>query len=275
MIVGPTQPVELRRMRPAAAGRPPLRVLMLHGLASGASVWEPFAERAPEECELWAAELPWRGSGVPGWAECPAADWIEQAVAAVPGGPQVVLAHSFGAGALLAWLDRARPAAAGLRGVVLVSPFYRAEAGDFSWETISYYLNDFYRILDDGLRVSSAGRVGPEVRHGMALKVQDRIGPYGWVRFFDTYLGTPRLRTDRMRMPFLIVGGEKDFAAFPADSEALGAALPAAEVTILPGAGHFSMVEQADEFAAAAHDFLHSVSVRPRPGDPGTSMEHT
>ncbi|MEK8171056.1 hypothetical protein NKH77_20470 [Streptomyces sp. M19] len=49
----------------------------------------------------------------------------------------------------------------------------------------------------------------------MALKIRDRIGPYGFQRFFGTYLATPRLRLDRLRMPCLVLGGAEDRAAFP------------------------------------------------------------
>lgn len=248
-------PVVVRQVR-AALGRVerPIRVLLLHGLASSGASWDAFAPLAADHCELWVAELPWRGEGVPGWAERDdVGGWAADALAGVPGGADVVVAHSFGANVLLAHLVEvaAKPSA-----VVFVSPFYRPSTADFDWAAIDYYLNDFHRILADGIRVRSGGRLDPDRQETMALKVRERVGAYGWVRFFDTYLRTPRLPLDRIGVPCLVVAGEKDFAAYPADAMALAAALPDARVHVVAGCGHFVMAEQAEGFAALVNQFL-------------------
>ncbi|WKX70528.1 alpha/beta fold hydrolase [Streptomyces sp. XD-27] len=264
----PAQPVVVRRARAARTEGIPLRVLLLHGLAGSAAVWEPFAERADPVCELWTAELPWRGYGVRGWADRPVEDWVEQAVARLPHAPDVVIGHSFGGNAALAWLSRRDPADSGVpRGAVLVSPFYRPRQEHFDWDAIAYYLNRFQDVIADGLRVSSRGRLAPAVQEEMARVLRDRIGPYGWMRFFDTYLDTPRLPVERLLLPFLILGGETDIAAFPRDARTLAGALPDATARILPDVGHFTMVERAAEFADAVNGFLRTLSpARPAPG---------
>lgn len=249
-------PVVVRCLRGAQAAEP-LQVLLLHGLASSGAMWDEFAPRADGDCELWVADLPWRGEGVTGWGEQEdVARWVTEALAAVPGGADVVVAHSFAANVLLAHLDSGGNQ---LRAIVLVSPFYRPAADDFDWSTIAYYLNDFDRILGEGIRVRSGRRLDPERQRDMALRVRDRIGPYGWIRFFDTYLRTPRLRMDRITVPCLVIGGEEDFASFPSDSRALAAALPDARVHVLSGCGHFAMAERADEFTALVNAFLNTV----------------
>lgn len=241
-------------------------MLFLHGLAGGGNVWDAYLERtAGADQENWIAELPWRATESPDWTARSPAHWIRRALDQVPDGPDVVVAHSFGANALLSLLADPAGPPRGVRmprAVVLVSPFYRAHAEAFDWDSISYYLNRFDAILADGLRVRSGGRLPDELRRGMALKVRDRIGPYGWMSFFDTYLRTPQLRCDRLDVPVLIVGGGRDFAAFPRDSHALGDALPHATVHILPESGHFAMAEQAPEFAALTREFIDTV-VRP------------
>lgn len=272
-------PVSVSLRRPGR-GSDPLRVLFLHGLAGGGNVWDDYLARAADRGHaLWTAELPWRSDEVEDWAVHSPAHWTARAMAQVPGGPDVVVAHSFGAGALLALLDGQGVEPDGLapdgvdaftwhrlRGVVLVSPFYRPRAEQFDWDALAYYVNGFGRILEDGLRVRSGGRITGELRRDMALKVRERVGPYGWTSFFDTYLRTPYLRTERLTGPCLVIGGESDFAAFPAESEALGAALPDAAVKILGDCGHFAMVEQADVFADLTDSFLDSAASRPRPG---------
>ncbi|GGQ06423.1 alpha/beta fold hydrolase [Streptosporangium pseudovulgare] len=253
------EPVIVRRARPAGdpAEHRPVRVLLMHGLASSGTSWERFVRLASGDCELWVAELPWRGGGVPGWAERDdVGRWAAEAMARVPGGADVVVAHSFGANTLLAHLA----ATADLpRAVVLVSPFYRPSADDFDWAAIDYYLNEFHRILADGIRVRSGGRLEPRLQTDMALKVRERVGPYGWVRFFDTYLRTPHLPLAGIDVPCLVVAGETDFAAFPADAIALAGALPDARAHVVAGCGHFVMAERAEEFAALVDGFLRDI----------------
>jgi pimeloyl-ACP methyl ester carboxylesterase len=92
----------------------------------------------------------------------------------------------------------------------------------------------------------------------MALRVRDRVGPYGWVRFFETYLRTPQLRTARMPR-CLVVAGERDVAAFPSDAVALAAVLPDSRIHVLAGCGHFAMVERPTELAALIDHFVEEV----------------
>lgn len=74
-------------------------------------------------------------------------------------------------------------------------------------------------------------------------------------------------------MPALVIGGEQDFTAVPAESRALTDALPDARCRFIPGAGHFPMVEQADVFAAEIGDFLGSIGLtEPVALDP--SLDH-
>jgi pimeloyl-ACP methyl ester carboxylesterase len=252
--------VAVRLIRPAPRPDSP-RVLLMHGLASSGSVWQGFAEDGAPGFALWAAELPWRAEGSASWAwRADAGSWAAQALAAVPGGADIIIAHSFAATALLSRLALAGAQGTTARGIVLVSPFYRSRAENFDWAAISYYLNDFHQILAEGIRVRSGGRLDPDVQHHMALRVQDRIGPYGWIRFFETYLSTPHLRLDHIAVPCLIIGGEDDFAAFPADAGALAAALPRAQAYILPGCGHFPMTTQAEAFGALVNDFLGTIT---------------
>ncbi|MEU5030375.1 alpha/beta fold hydrolase [Streptomyces milbemycinicus] len=260
--------VEVRLVRPAAPDAAPTRILLLHGLAGGAAVWDGFSGLVDPAWEVWAADLPWSGFSRPGWPDRPVTHWVAEAVARVPGGPDVIAGHSFGAAALLSWLAEADAEGQAPAGVILVSPFYRARKHDFDWATLSFYVNNFDQILEDGLRVSAGDRLSPDVRRQMALKVREHVGPYGWMRFFETYLATPRLPVERLRTPFLIVSGERDAAAPPAEAIGLAKALPDADVRVLTDVGHFPMIEGADEFSEAVNGFLRTIAARhPRPGE--------
>ncbi|AVT29693.1 alpha/beta hydrolase [Plantactinospora sp. BC1] len=274
--------VPVRCRRPGAGTRP-VRTLLLHGLGSSRAIWDRFESRAPAWLELWDAELPWASAGDTGWSHrADATGAAAQALAAVPGGADLVVAHSFAANTLLELLGRAgrvggpaepetirpamamAPTVAGAmplpRAVVLVSPFYRPAADDFDWAAIDFYLNHFHRILEEGIRVSAPAGLPAEVRVAMGERVRERIGPYGWMRFFDAYLRTPFLPVADLALPLLVISGDGDFAARPGDGRALADAAPAGRYALLADCGHFAMAEHPDRFAALVADFAHPLS---------------
>jgi len=270
-------PVIVRRGgagRPATGDRPD--VLLLHGLANSGSVWDacvPQAER--QGARLWVAELPWRGDCVAEWsARGDVVPHVGDALRAVPGGADVVVAHSMGAVTLLEYLSRRLAAGAdpfaehGIRALVLVSPFYRRATEEFSWQSMASSVDGFARITTEGIRVHSGRRLSAEAQRALGERVRDRVGAYGWMRFFETYLATPRLHTALMTVPCLVLAGEHDFAAPPAEGRALAADLPLGEFHLLPECGHFLMIEQADRFAAAIGQFVRRTlpAARPRGG---------
>ncbi|MCB5181530.1 alpha/beta fold hydrolase [Streptomyces antimicrobicus] len=241
------------------------RLLLLHGLAANDSVWERVLPELSTWGQVWTARLPWRTETIADWSEQPnLRGWLGKALEAVPGGAEVVVAHSMAANVLLDLLDQKNRGGVdslrqyGIRGLVLVSPFYRGKAEEFDWDTISYYLNDFHLIMEEGIRAHSGGRVPDDVQQAMGERVRDRVGPHGWLRFFDLYLRTPALQTGRITAPALVLAGENDFAARPEEAVALAKALPDAACHVLPGSGHFPMLDTAGEFAAAVSSFVHS-----------------
>ncbi|MEU9574430.1 alpha/beta fold hydrolase [Streptomyces massasporeus] len=255
-------------LRPVAVEQrtdgPGPRVLLLHGLAANDSVWEHTLPLLPDACQVWTARLPWRTETIADWGHEPnLRGRLAQALSAVPGGVEVVVAHSMAANVLLDLLDQKQRGGVdatrrlGIRALVLVSPFYRAGADEFDWNTISYYLNDFHLIMEEGIRVHSGGRLPADVQRAMGARVRDRVGPYGWLRFFELYLRTPALDTGRITVPTLVIGGQTDFAARAEESRALAGALPDATVRVLP-CGHFPMLEAAEEFAAEVSSFVHA-----------------
>lgn len=263
---GSAAPVEVRRYGAAAPGAP--KVLFLHGLAGNDTMWQQAADVLGRDQEVWLGQLPWRGKGLADWGHEPdLGSWVEQALLAVPGRPDVVVAHSMTSNVLLELLDRTSRAGVdpfarfGIRALVLVAPFYRARPDAFDWATISYYLNDFHLILREGIHAQSRGRISAETEIAMAERVREWIGPAGWVRFFDLYLRTPDLQTARITTPCLVLGGEADIAAPPDNATALAGALPDARLRILTGSGHFPMVDEPQLFGAELRTFFDSVLV--------------
>ncbi|MFQ6854618.1 alpha/beta hydrolase [Streptomyces sp. 35M1] len=246
------------RLRRPATHDDPLRVLLLHGLGGRPSVWDPFAARADGRLELWDVELPWRAmADSEGWGSLPQP--AQSLVELLQEPYDAVVAHSYAANLLT------EAGAAGLvapRPTVLVSPFYRSSPRDFDWSVISYYLNDFHRVFEEALEVGETKRFAKTHRDWMALRLRDQIGPYGWMRFFESYLRTPFLDLAAVRSPLLVLSGEKDIAARAEDGRALAAAVPGARFELLKGCRHFPMVEYPDRVTRFVHDFL---AVGPRP----------
>ncbi len=86
--------------------------------------------------------------------------------------------------------------------------------------------------------------------------MRDQVGPYGWTRWFQTYLRTPFLDLSRVDAPVLVVSGVDDIAARPDDGRALAKALPRGRFEPLDGCGHFPMIEQPDRLAALVRDVV-------------------
>jgi pimeloyl-ACP methyl ester carboxylesterase len=238
------------------------RVLLLHGLGGSAAAWSGFAAYADPRLDLWEAELPWGAFADPAWSRNPDLPAIVRAAAdAVPGGVDVIVAHSFAANLVLEQIaagDLAAP-----RALVLIAPFYRADPDDFAWDTIEAYLHGLLGILDEGLRVSAFADLDPEVRTAMAARVRDRIGPYGWMRFFDAYLRTPMVDLTRVDLPVLVIGGVDDVAAAPADATAVTKGLPRAHLELFAECGHFPMIQRPELTATEVRRFLAAESLLP------------
>lgn len=248
--------VLLPRTGLGAPGTP--RLLLLHGMANSGTAWNRLVERAGEDLTLWSAELPWRDEGVGDWAhDRDPQRWVAEAItrATAEAGPfDGIVAHSFSASLLLRVL--AEGSAPRPKKVVLVSPFHKCAPEDFDWELVSGLARTFVEAMLEGIRVVAAGRGNPDLYEAMAVRVCERIGPYGWARFLDTYLTSPWVDLSKVDLPCLVLAGADDGVAPPGDAVDLAAALPSARLRLLPGTGHFPMVESTDDFFTRVTEFF-------------------
>lgn len=262
----------LLRQRTISDGAGP-RVLLLHGMADSSTVWERLFVLAPQHAELrraeiHTAELPWRGTGPPDWAHrIESASWLTETLdelADTVGPVDVVVAHSFSAMLLL---DLACGASAHtghrLKGMVLVSPFFRPRPEDFDWDTMTGLPEQFIRTMEEGIRVAAGPRSKPELHRALAERLCETIGPYGWSRFFQLYLRTPWLRTTEVRTPVLVISGTEDRIAVTEEAQDLVARMPGAALHTIEETGHFPMAEQPARFADALGGFLRRIPAAP------------
>lgn len=63
-----------------------------------------------------------------------------------------------------------------------------------------------------------------------------------------------------LRLPALVIVGEEDATLPPRRSRAIAAAIPGAELVVIPEAGHLTALEQPGAVTAAMRDFLHRVA---------------
>ncbi|MEV4319173.1 alpha/beta hydrolase [Actinocrispum sp. NPDC049592] len=241
----------VRCVRRARTGESP-RLLLMHGLGGRRGAWDRFVEEMTAPFDLWDVELPWHGMSTGEWGR--GGDPVRVLADLLAGERfDVLVAHSYTANLLTeayaTGLVRPRPS-------VLIGPCYRPSADDFDWQTISYYLNDFHKTFVEALRVGQTNRYSEAHRDWMALRMRDQVGPYGWMRFFETYLRSPFLDLTGVAAPVLVLTGEADIAGRPADGQALAEALPDGRFTLLPGCGHFPMLEQPQRTARIIGEFL-------------------
>jgi pimeloyl-ACP methyl ester carboxylesterase len=80
------------------------------------------------------------------------------------------------------------------------------------------------------------------------------LAHYGW----RPYLHNPGLRRwlHRVNLPTLVLWGEQDRFAKPDYARSLASALPAAELTLIKGAGHYPEIEQSDAVIRAIDAFV-------------------
>ncbi|MDG4810809.1 alpha/beta hydrolase [Micromonospora sp. WMMD1120] len=237
------------------------RMLLLHGLANNSGVWSRLvAQDRGLLGEIWTADLPWRSDGPPDWGHSlDLLSPVREALTAVPGGFDVVVAHSFTSNVVLRLLteDAGRDLREQIRGLVLVAPFYRGAPAEFRGDTVPALYDDFVRVMREGIAVQARPGTAPDMVHAMAERVCDQVGPYGWLRVSDTYLRTPWLRLDGLGMPVLVVAGGRDHSA--PESERLAGALPSGSLAVSARCGHFPMLEDVDWFAGVLRSHLMSV----------------
>jgi pimeloyl-ACP methyl ester carboxylesterase len=229
----------------------------LHGLGCRTTIWDRFAEHAGGALELWDVELPWHGADDTAWSH--REDSVQLLVDAVPAGFDALIAHSFSANLVVEAFATRRIRAC---PTVLANAFYRPSARDFTWATIARYLNDFHLIFAEALRDGDTAHLSEKHRRWMSESLRDQIGPYGWTRFFESYLRSPQLDLTTVPAPILVLTGEHDIATRVPDGRALAAGLPHGRFEAIAECGHFPMLQQPERFAGSVTSFFETTATR-------------
>lgn len=261
--------------RAATAGRPPasaavpvhvlrpgvpggLRVVLAHGLEDGWAGWRPLAERLDPDWRVLALDLPWRAGSDYRWRQAATpSGWLGAGLEDLGEPVDAVLAHSFGANALLdlACARDPRPAPR----AVLVCPLYRPVDTPVTWRMLDRSRQNFVAHIHEGVRVRLGRRAAamePDVLAAMMAKTLDRVGPIGLLTVFDQFVSSTALALDAVEQEALVLAGTADPTLPPEAARALADALPRSVLRVNDGFDHFCHIRRPDMVAAQVDDFL-------------------
>lgn len=233
------------------------QLVAIHGMVESPDIWRGIIEKiAPEFRRGYEISMPWHCDEGYYWGlEAKPGEWLEPVFTALPPGPKVVLAHSFGANALLDVLQR-QPGS-DIEAMVLLSPYYKPSYEDFTWDMFRRFVGEFEAFVAASIRIRpGAERISAASLTMLIDKVKEKYGSYSWVEFYELYARTPGLKFDALKMPTLVLGGDRDLSILPDDLNALAKRLNHARFEILRNCGHFGMVEQPEGITAVIHKFI-------------------
>lgn len=246
------------RIRPVADGGPdaPL-VVLAHGLEDQWTGWLPLAAHLDPSWRVVALDLPWRSGNDYRWRHRSAADWLGDALDLLDARPDVLVAHSLGANAVLQLLcagdTRPGPVAA------LVCPMYRPPRQPVTWKMFDRARTTFVAHIHEGVRARLGARVtgmDPAVLETMMSLALDRVGPEGFVTVFQQFISSAELTLGEVRVPTLLVAGGADPTLSPDAALALADAMPGGRALVTDAYDHFCHVRDPVGVAAQITTFV-------------------
>ncbi|MBM0236883.1 alpha/beta hydrolase [Micromonospora sp. ATA32] len=254
----------------AGAADGPL-VAFAHGLEDSWESWLPLAQRLRPGCRAVAFDLPWRPGNDYRWRRRPSAAWLGAELDLLERRPDLMVAHSYGANALLEMLCAQDPRLPDR--VVLICPLYRPPDVGVTWSVFERARRAFERHIHDSLR----SRLGPrlalldsDVVDLMIAKAVDRIGPSGFLAVFDQFSSSASLALSQIRAQVLVLAGGADPTLSPAAASTLAGGITGARLTVDDDFDHFCYVRRPGEVAATVHAFADSTFV-PTPYEKGAA----
>jgi pimeloyl-ACP methyl ester carboxylesterase len=243
----------MHELATGAPDRPP--VLFVHGLEDSWESWLPLARRLDLPERLVAVDLPWRPGGDYRWRRRPPGHWLRDALERLPDHPSAIVAHSFGANALLELLTQVDCDSA----VVMICPLYRPPDRAVTPAVIERSRRTFLAHIQNSLRTRLASRLErlePEVVARMIDRATERIGVAGFDAVFEQYAASGDLPVEKIAAPVLVLAGDSDPTLDPVAAQALVDRLPDGELTVREGYDHFCHLRHPAEIAAAIRRFL-------------------
>jgi len=240
-------------------------VLLLHG---GTDSWRSFERVLPHlPRSVHAFALSQRGHGD---ADRPAAGYGPHDFAAdldafmnvVGLGPAIIVGHSMSTSIAQRFaLDHPGRTL----GLVLVGSFFAGWRGSPAvvelWDSVISTLTDpvdpdFVREFQE----STVARPVPPAFLDTAVRESLKVPARVWRAVFESFLEADfSAQLGEIRVPTLIVWGDRDAICPRSEQEALAAAIPGAQLVVYPDAGHAPHWEEPERFAADLVTFIERV----------------
>jgi aspartate dehydrogenase len=241
-------------------------LLLLHGIGSSASSWQPQFDRLAGDYALIAPDLRGYGDSADPSGP-PSLDAVADELATLlDGAPAHVVGVSFGALAALA-LVRRHPRL--VRSLVLsdttLGRGFLGPAERAAWVDGRYALAaELQTRADERAREIAAPGAAPDVLAAIARNMR-RARPAGYTYVTDIIAATDaRGWLEAVSVPTLVVCGEHDGVVGLALSQTIAERIPAARLATIPGAGHAPNVENPAAFATAVRAFVDAVEMPDR-----------
>ncbi|MFI6042479.1 alpha/beta fold hydrolase [Nocardia sp. NPDC051321] len=233
-------------------------LVFVHGLEDSWRSWRPLAQRLDPAWRMAAVDLPWgTGSGHRWRRDGLPATHLARLVATRAEPVDVLVGHSFGANAILELLATQQIS---VRAAVLLAPSYWPPTAPDGWDLFERAKRNFRQTLASSLRIRLGRRletVPAAVLESMVDKAFDRIGPLGFVAWFEQLVGSGRLPLERITLPILLVSSPSDPSLGRRRATELTERLPNAEQLLLdPEYHHFSHVDRPASVAELITEFV-------------------
>jgi pimeloyl-ACP methyl ester carboxylesterase len=232
-------------------------LVFIHGSGGNHTDWILQYTPLKNAFNIAALDLPGHGqSDGPGEQDVSAyVAWVKKLLDGLGIEKPVLIGHSLGAAICLSFAIRHGEAAA---AVVPVGGGVRMPVNPIILEGLK---KDPAAIISLAAKFSVA-KENRERLSDLITENLSRVNPeiiYGDF-FACSKLDITAVATE-IRMPALIVCGADDKMTPPALSEYLRDHIPGAELALIPGAGHFAMLENPEAFNTALTDFVNSLPV--------------
>ncbi|MGF6999648.1 alpha/beta fold hydrolase [Paraburkholderia sp. GAS32] len=119
-------------------------------------------------------------------------------------------------------------------------------------------LHGVQKASQDVIDRSFAAEASPALLEFARREVVQTPGHVARIAIVSLNRADTRDSLERIGVPTLVVCGEEDVITPPSESRALAKGIPDASLLLMPGAGHFPMLEKPAEFNAALRTFLGS-----------------
>lgn len=242
-------------------------LVFIHGSGGNHTDWILQYTPLKHEFNVVAIDLPGHGqSAGPGEQDVAAyVGWVQRSLEDLGIAAPVLIGHSLGAAICLSFAIRHG------NDVAAVVPLGGGVRMPVNPVILEGLREDPEAVIAVAAKFSLA-RPNRERLSELLTKTLSRVDP---AVLYGDFVACSRLditeAAQQIRVPALVLCGAEDKMTPPSLSETLCSRIPGAVLAMIPGAGHFAMLENPEAFNKALSDFVRSLTPLPAGGHQGRS----